>query len=62
MTFGDEASEGWGASRAEARRIFDVFTEAGGNFIDTAVNYCGGVSEQYFAFRDRALRVVPFSR
>jgi aryl-alcohol dehydrogenase-like predicted oxidoreductase len=47
MTFGDEASEGWGASRAEARRIFDVFSEAGGNFIDTAVNYCGGMSERY---------------
>jgi aryl-alcohol dehydrogenase-like predicted oxidoreductase len=47
MTFGDEASEGWGASRAEARRILDVFSEAGGNFIDTAVNYCGGLSERY---------------
>jgi aryl-alcohol dehydrogenase-like predicted oxidoreductase len=47
MTFGDEASEGWGASRAEARRILDLFSEAGGNFIDTAINYCGGLSERY---------------
>jgi aryl-alcohol dehydrogenase-like predicted oxidoreductase len=47
MTFGDEAGEGWGASRAEARRIFDAFTEAGGNFFDTAVNYCNGDSERY---------------
>jgi len=47
MTFGDEASEGWGASREEAGRIFDAFSEAGGNFVDTAVNYCGGMSEHY---------------
>jgi aryl-alcohol dehydrogenase-like predicted oxidoreductase len=47
MTFGDEASEGWGASREEARRIFDAFSERGGNFVDTAVNYCGGMSERY---------------
>jgi aryl-alcohol dehydrogenase-like predicted oxidoreductase len=47
MTFGDERSEGWGASREEARRIFDAFSEAGGNFVDTAVNYCGGMSERY---------------
>jgi aryl-alcohol dehydrogenase-like predicted oxidoreductase len=47
MTFGDERSEGWGASRDEARRIFDEFSEAGGNFVDTAVNYCGGASERY---------------
>src|SRR2546425_2163413 len=47
MTFGDEASEGWGASREDARRIFDEFSEAGGNFVDTAVNYCGGMSERY---------------
>src|SRR3954452_4109153 len=47
MTFGDEAEEGWGASRSQARRIFDAFAEAGGNFFDTAVNYCGGESERY---------------
>src|SRR5207237_3413522 len=47
MTFGDEGNEGWGASREEAARIFDVFTESGGNFFDTANNYVGGTSERY---------------
>src|SRR3989442_301962 len=66
MTFGDEASEGWGASRAEARRILDVFSEAGGNFIDTAVNYCGGLSEQYLgeliaSERDRYVVATKYS-
>ena len=56
MTFGDGSCEGWGASRAEARRIFDVFSEAGGNFIDTAVNYCDGASE-----RDRYVVATKYS-
>jgi aryl-alcohol dehydrogenase-like predicted oxidoreductase len=47
MTFGDEGNQGWGASRQEAGRIFDVFTESGGNFFDTANNYAGGMSERY---------------
>ena len=46
MTFGDESSEGWGASKEESRRIFDAFVEAGGNVIDTANNYTGGNSER----------------
>src|SRR5437660_9501652 len=66
MTFGDEASEGWGASRAEAKRIFDAFSEAGGNFIDTAVNYCGGMSERYLgelvaSERDRYVVATKYS-
>jgi aryl-alcohol dehydrogenase-like predicted oxidoreductase len=66
MTFGDEASEGWGASKAEARRIFEVFSEAGGNFIDTAVNYCGGMSERYVgeliaSERDRYVVATKYS-
>jgi aryl-alcohol dehydrogenase-like predicted oxidoreductase len=66
MTFGDEASEGWGASRADARRIFDVFSEAGGNFIDTAINYCGGMSERYLgeliaSERDRYVVATKYS-
>jgi predicted aldo/keto reductase-like oxidoreductase len=36
MTFGDESSEGRGASKEESRRNFDAFVEVGGNFIDTA--------------------------
>src|SRR5260370_20317573 len=47
MTFGDEDSQGWGASIDEAGRIFDLFTQAGGNFFDTANNYAGGMSERY---------------
>lgn len=44
MTFGEDW--GWGASKAESRKIFDAFVEAGGNFIDTAVNYTNGASEK----------------
>lgn len=44
MTFGDEW--GWGAPKAECRRIFESFAEAGGNFIDTANRYTEGTAEQ----------------
>lgn len=44
MTFGE--AWGWGASRAESRRIFDAFVERGGNFIDTANRYTNGESEE----------------
>lgn len=39
---------GWGHGAApdEARRIFDAYAEAGGNFIDTADTYQGGHSEE----------------
>jgi aryl-alcohol dehydrogenase-like predicted oxidoreductase len=45
MTFGEDW--GWGASKEESRRIFDVFVEAGGNFIDTSNNYTNGTSERF---------------
>lgn len=45
MTFGEDW--GFGASKEESQKIFNVFTEAGGNFIDTAVNYTNGTSEAY---------------
>ena len=45
MTFGEDW--GWGASKDESRKIFDAFSEAGGNFIDTSVNYTNGTSERY---------------
>jgi len=45
MTFGEEW--GWGASKAESRRMFDAFIAAGGNFIDTANRYTNGTSETY---------------
>ncbi len=37
---------GHGAEPAEARRIFDAYAEAGGNFIDTADSYQFGQSEE----------------
>jgi aryl-alcohol dehydrogenase-like predicted oxidoreductase len=43
MTFGEDW--GWGASKGEARRIYDAYRAAGGNFIDTANIYTGGTSE-----------------
>ena len=44
MTFGDDW--GWGADAAESARIFDVFADAGGTFVDTAGNYTEGTSER----------------
>ncbi|MEU7481100.1 aldo/keto reductase [Lentzea sp. NPDC042327] len=38
-TFGSEL--GWGADRADARKLFDTYVERGGNFIDTASGYGG---------------------
>lgn len=54
MTFGEDW--GWGASKEESRKMFDAFAEAGGNFIDTSVNYTNGTSETFigeFARSDR---------
>ena len=45
MTFGEDW--GWGASKEESKKIYDVFREAGGNFIDTANIYTNGTSEEY---------------
>ncbi len=44
MTFGEDW--GWGAAKEEARKIYDTFREAGGNFIDTANIYTNGSSEK----------------
>ena len=44
MTFGD--TWGWGASKEVSRQMFDLFAEAGGNFIDSSVNYTDGTAEQ----------------
>ena len=45
MTFGE--TWGWGASLSESKKMFDLFTEAGGNFIDTSVNYTDGSAEEF---------------
>src|SRR5262245_29321652 len=45
MTFGNDW--GWGAAKDEARKVYDAFREAGGNFIDTANLYTNGTSESF---------------
>lgn len=45
MTFGEEW--GWGAAKDEARKVYNAFREAGGNFIDTANVYTNGTSESF---------------
>ena len=44
MTFGPGE---WGADEATSRAIFDSYREDGGNFVDTADIYGGGISEEY---------------
>lgn len=59
MTFGEDW--GWGASKEVSRGMFDQFAEAGGNFIDTSVNYTNGTSETFlgdFIHTDREHFVV----
>jgi len=59
MTFGEDW--GWGASRAECLKMFNAFGEAGGNFIDTSVNYTNGTSEKFvgeFIASDRHRYVI----
>jgi aryl-alcohol dehydrogenase-like predicted oxidoreductase len=43
MTFGD--GSGSNADEARSRAIFDMYVEKGGNFVDTADGYTGGISE-----------------
>ena len=45
MTFGEDW--GWGASKETSRKIFDAYTAAGGNFIDTSINYTNGTAEKF---------------
>lgn len=59
MTFSENAGEG--ASPAVARKIFDHYRDAGGNFIDTANIYSGGGSERLvgeFARSERDALVI----
>jgi aryl-alcohol dehydrogenase-like predicted oxidoreductase len=44
MTFGEDW--GWGSPKEEARKVYDAYREAGGNFIDTANIYTNGSSER----------------
>ena len=45
MTFGDDW--GWGSAKDEARKVYNAFREAGGNFVDTANLYTNGTSESF---------------
>ncbi|WP_328392462.1 aldo/keto reductase [Nocardia sp. NBC_00416] len=45
MTFGEQG--GVGAPLDECRRILDAYADAGGNVVDTAINYRGGASEEF---------------
>jgi aryl-alcohol dehydrogenase-like predicted oxidoreductase len=45
MTFGEQG--GVGAPIEECRRMVDAYADAGGNVIDTAINYRGGQSEEF---------------
>jgi aryl-alcohol dehydrogenase-like predicted oxidoreductase len=44
MTFGEQG--GVGAPPQECGRMLDAYADAGGNVIDTAINYRGGASEE----------------
>ncbi len=62
MTFGAP----WGADETASRRIFDAYVDVGGNFIDTADYYAGGLSESLvgdFAGpkRDRLVLATKYS-
>lgn len=60
MTFG-EARGQWGASRDQARAVFDAYSDAGGNFLDTANTYQDGESERMigeFVGADRDAYVI----
>lgn len=64
MTFGEDW--GWGASKDVSKQIFDVFAEAGGNFIDTSCNYTNGTSEKFIgefikSERDRFVVATKYS-
>jgi aryl-alcohol dehydrogenase-like predicted oxidoreductase len=54
MTFGEDW--GWGSNYEESKKVFDVYAQAGGNFIDTANMYTNGTSEKFVGDFIRAER------
>jgi len=62
MTFGDEW--GWGSAKDEARKVYEAFRQAGGNFIDTANFYTNGTSEWFLGefMKGRRQRMVMASK
>lgn len=65
MTFGE--TWGWGASKEDSRRMFALYADRGGNFIDTSVNYTDGTSEEFVgeflreAGRDRFVLATKYT-
>ena len=60
MNFGNDW--GWGADRETSEQIFTKFSDAGGNFIDTANNYTNGSSKRFigeFMKGNRAAMLSP---
>ncbi|WP_435642375.1 aldo/keto reductase [Streptomyces sp. H49] len=53
-TFGTDW--GWGAEEDEARKLFDLYVERGGNFLDTADTYTDGSSERLLGAFSRGRR------
>jgi aryl-alcohol dehydrogenase-like predicted oxidoreductase len=53
MTFGEDW--GWGAAKDEARKVYETYREAGGNFIDTANVYTNGSSERFVESSSRTI-------
>ncbi|MBI9071945.1 MAG: aldo/keto reductase [Melioribacteraceae bacterium] len=47
MTFGEGVE--WSSDKETCKKMFDIYTDAGGNFIDTANVYRGGDSEKLVA-------------
>ncbi len=65
MTFGNAS---WGSSEADAATVFDAYTEAGGQFVDTANVYSAGRSEEIVGrlvaargLRDRIVLATKYS-
>lgn len=63
MTMG--TSWGWGADQSDTKRMFDLYADQGGNFIDGANEYTGGQSEAYLGEvlegrRDRFVLATKF--
>lgn len=66
MTFGTEW--GWGMGLDACHQVFDAYLEGGGNWVDTAINYTSGVSEEILGqliserkVRDRIVLSTKFS-
>jgi aryl-alcohol dehydrogenase-like predicted oxidoreductase len=66
MTFGN--GEGANADEATSRKLFDMYVDKGGNFVDTADGYTGGVSESHVGkfiadtkSRDRIVLATKFT-